>query len=57
MLEIIAYEIHHYEIQLIDKNKKHIFYTEDELIAFVNAHENEIFSTQRIDYPIFKEKE
>ena len=40
MLEITAYEIHHYEVLLIDKGEKHIFYTEEELIAFVNEHEN-----------------
>ena len=57
MLEITAYEIHHYEVLLVDKDEKHIFYTEDEMIAFVNEHENERFLAQRIDYPIFTEKE
>ena len=57
MLEIIAYEIHHYEILLVDKDEKHIFHTEDDLIAFANAHENENFTAKRIDCPIFTEKE
>ena len=46
-----------YEILLVDKDEKHIFHTEDDLIAFANAHENENFTAKRIDCPIFTEKE
>lgn len=57
MLEITAYEIHHYEIVLIAKGETHIFHTEEKMIAFANEHENERFTAKRIDYPIFTEKE
>ncbi len=57
MLEITAYEIHQYEIVLIKKNEKHIFHTEEDMLAFANKHENEHFIAKRIDYPIFTEKE
>ncbi len=57
MLEITSYEIHHYEIVLIEKGETHIFYTEEKMLAFANEHENERFTAKRIDYPIFTKKE
>lgn len=57
MLEIMTYELCHYEVLLIGKDENHIFYNEEELVAFVNEHENERFSAKRIDYPVFTEKE
>ncbi len=57
MLEITAYEIHHYEIILTTQGETHIFHTEEDMLAFANKHENERFTAKRIDYPIFTEKE
>ena len=57
MLEITAYEIHQYEVVLITKNETHIFHTEEDMLAFANKHENELFIAKRTDYPIYTEKE